>query len=134
MVTLTQEAVEEYLNEAMPGAVAVTGMGAIGSLDEQGMNDFGYGKPLFVRFTQDGQPREAVISTMKGDEYGHQDWWDRARILMFQHDASSKMERHVPPLGLGYLDLDGTMHPVNRPREVFGINEKVGGHDYKMDV
>ena len=134
MIQLTVEQLREYLCKVFGPTARLTGVGEIGSLEEQGMKDFGYGKPALLTFEVDGQERQAVLSMMKGDKYGHQNWWDRAGILMFQYDASPRMERHVLPLSLGYVSEDGSLHPVHRPREFFILNEKLQGHDYFLDL
>ena len=134
MIEKNPENLERYLRESLGGRVRLLGIGEIGSLDEQGMKDFGYGKPLQVTYEKDGREQQAVLSMMRGDRYGHQFYWDRAAILMFQYDAGGRMEKHVRPLGLGYVDGQGRMVPVADPREFFILNEKVAGHDYFLDL
>ncbi|MCK9240326.1 phosphotransferase [Desulfocurvus sp.] len=134
MVELRRESVERYLCEALGGAVRVTALGAVGSLDEQGIKDFGYGRPLRVRWERDGEAGEAVISVMRGDRYGHQDYWDRARVAIFQFESGARMERHVRPLGLGYVDASGRLVPVRAPREFFLVNEMLPGSDYFREL
>ncbi len=134
MIDLKPESVSEYLRRAFgPGAV-LTDLGAIGTLDKQGIKRFGYGKPLLVRFSVDGEPREGVLSVMRGDKYGHQFYWDRAAILMFQFETSSLLPRHVRPMGLGYVDAANRLIPVAEPREFFIMNEKLEGYDYFLDL
>jgi hypothetical protein len=134
MIEMTIENIDRFLQETLPGTVRLTGVGEIGSLDEQGMKDFGYGKPMLVAYEQDGVAKEAVVSSMRGDKYGHQFYWDRAAILMFQYATGKKIERHVKPLGLGYVNSSGKLVPVNNPEEFFILNEKVEGHDYFLDL
>ncbi len=134
MITLTPESVRDYLRAAYGPGAELVDMGAIGTLDKQGIKRFGYGKPLLVRFTVDGQPREGVLSVMKGDKYGHQFYWDRAAILMFQYETSARLPRHVRPLGLGYVDGRDRLVPVAAPKEFFILNEKLEGYDYFLDL
>ncbi len=134
MIDLSHENIERFLRRAFGSHTRLERVGRIGSLDDQGMKDFGYGKPLLIVYRCGGERREAVLSAMKGDAYGHQDWWDRARIIMFQFDAGGRMERHVKPLALGYEDDEGRLRPVLRPAEFFVLNEKVEGHDYFLDL
>jgi aminoglycoside phosphotransferase (APT) family kinase protein len=134
MIQLGTANIEAYLRRAYGKDARLLAAGDIGNLDEQGMKGFGYGKPLLIRFSVGGNVREAVLSVMKGDKYGHQFYWDRAAILIFQYETSARMERHVRPLGLGYVDADDTMIPVERPREFFIVNEKLEGHDYFRDL
>lgn len=134
MIELKIEAVEAYLQRAFGEDARLVGAGDIGNLDEQGMKSFGYGKPLLIHFEVGGESREAVLSVMKGDKYGHQFYWDRGSILMFQYETSARMERHVRPLGLGYVDTSDALIPVENPKEFFILNEKLEGHDYFLDL
>ncbi|MFW5730159.1 MAG: phosphotransferase [Desulfonatronovibrionaceae bacterium] len=134
MLDLKPENLENYLQTVLPGSIKLTGVGEIGSLDEQGMKDFGYGKPMLISYTQDNEPFQAVISAMKGDKYGHQYYWDRAAILMFQYETGGLMKRHVRPLGLGYIDDSGRLVPVKDVQEFFIVNEKVEGSDYFLEL
>lgn len=134
MIELKVESIKEYLKREFGEEAKLVAVGDIGNLDEQGMKGFGYGKPLLIRFEVDGTIREAVLSIMKGDKYGHQFYWDRAAVLMFQYETSASMERHVRPLGLGYVDGSDALIPVDSPREFFILNEKLEGYDYYLDL
>ena len=134
MIEITPQSVEAYLQKAFGESARLTGFGEIGSLDDQGMKDFGYGKPLLIKFEVRGEPRETVLSVMRGDKYGHQFYWDRARILMFQYETSARMDRHVRPMGLGYINARGELIPVREPREFFILNEKLEGREYFLDL
>ncbi len=132
-IVVRPEAVERYLREAFgPDArmIRVCEMGAGG----QGIKEFGYGKPVCLEFEAGGQVRQGVLSIMRGDKYGHQFYWDRAAILMFQFDAGGRMEKHVRPMGLGYFDEDDRLVPVTRPKEFFIISERAEGYDYYLDL
>ncbi|OIQ51675.1 Phosphotransferase enzyme family protein [Pseudodesulfovibrio hydrargyri] len=134
MIELKVQAIETYLRRVYGDGVRLLGAGDIGSLNAQGMKGFGYGKPLLVRFQVGSEVREAVFSVMKGDKYGHQFYWDRAAILMFQYETSARMPRHVHPLGFGYVDGADALIPVRDPKEFFIVNEKLEGHDYFLDL
>lgn len=134
MIELTREHVERYLREALGEGVRLTALGDIGDLDEQGIKDFGYGKPVLVRWEREGKVGEAVVSVMRGDRYGHQDYWDRARITMFQYETGARMKRHVRPLGMGYVNASGRLVPMRGVREFFIVNEKLEGKDYFLDL
>lgn len=134
MLDMKLENLENYLKSVLPGKIELTGIGEIGSLDDQGMKDFGYGKPMLINFKQDGRPASAVLSAMKGDKYGHQYYWDRAAILMFQYETGGLMKKHVRPLGLGYIDGSGRLVPAGDINEFFILNEKVEGRDYFLDL
>ncbi|WP_027722399.1 phosphotransferase family protein [Maridesulfovibrio zosterae] len=134
MVEITTRMIEQYLKVAFGSKTVLIDYGDIGSLDKQGMKGFGYGKPLLVRFSVGKDELETVISIMKGDNYGHQFYWDRAAILMFQHETSARLSRHVKPMGIGYINNSGEMIPLNEPKEFFILNEKLEGYDYFHDL
>jgi hypothetical protein len=132
-IVVRPEAVEAYLRQAFGPDARMLGVCEMG-VDDQGMKEFGYGKPVCLDFEVGGQARQGVLSIMRGDKYGHQFYWDRAAILMFQHDAGARMEKHVHPLGLGYFDEDDRLVPVTRPKEFFILSEKAPGYDYYLDL
>ncbi|MEF2146226.1 MAG: aminoglycoside phosphotransferase family protein [Desulfovibrionaceae bacterium] len=134
MIELTPARLEAYLKAAFGDDARLIDCGDLASMDKQGMKRFGYGKPVLVRFMVDGVNREGVLSVMRGDKYGHQYYWDRAAVLMFQYEASDRMERHVRPLGLGYVSGKGDLLPVHDPQEFFILNEKLEGYDYYHDL
>ncbi|WP_419779104.1 phosphotransferase [Maridesulfovibrio sp.] len=134
MIEITADMLENYLKEAFGPNSTLVDYGDIGSLDKQGMKKFGYGKPLLVQFKVDSEERETVISVMKGDNYGHQFYWDRAAVLMFQYETSARLPRHVKPMGIGYIGTDGAMLPLQKPKEFFILNEKLQGYDYFNDL
>lgn len=134
MLELDKEQIEDFLRQSLGDNVRLTGLGEIGSLDEQGMKDFGYGKPLLVRYAQGDEEAQAVFSVMRGDKYGHQFYWDRAAVLMFQHETSARLAKHARSLGLGYVDETGRLNPLRDPQEFVIVNEKLEGKDYFLDL
>ncbi len=125
---------KKYLEESVGGLVRLRGIGEIGALDKHALKEFGYGKSLKVNYEKDGREEHVVISMMRGDQYGHQFYWDRAAILMFEFDTGARMEKHVRPLGLGYVDTEGNLVPVKNPKEFFIVNELAEGEPYFTDL
>ncbi len=134
MIEISFPSLEKYVRREFGENARLLEAGDIGSLDEQGMKGFGYGKPVRLRFERDGQVEEVVLSTMKGDKYGHQYYWDRAHVLLFQYETSARLERHVKPVGVGYVDGSGELVPLHGPQEFFIVNEKLEGYDYFHDL
>lgn len=134
MIEIGREELERYLRETLGPSAKLKGVGEIGVWDEQAMKEFGYGKSLKVTYEADGREEHAVFSTMRGDRYGHQFYWDRAAILMFEFDTGARMEKHVRPRGLGYIDEDGRLVPLTKPREFFIVNELLDGKPYFHDL
>jgi len=134
MIGSNLEDLEQYLQESLGDSVRLTGVGEIGALNEQAMKEFGYGKSLKVAYEKDGREQIAVFSVMRGDRYGHQFYWDRAAILMFEYDTGARMEKHIKPQGLGYIDEEGHLVPVKNLKEFFIVNELAVGKPYFIDL
>ena len=105
------------------------------SPQEEEIKGFGYGKPYFVSFeTGEGERKEVVISSMKGDGFGHDYPSDRAQILIWQHHAFNTLPRHVKSLDVGYITSDGRMASAGDAEEYFIVCEKVEGEEYVRDL
>jgi hypothetical protein len=103
---------------------------------EQEIKGFGYGKPYFVTFERGdtGEVQEVVISSMKGDGFGHDHFSDRAQILLWQHHAFNTLPKHVKSLDVGYLTKDGRMASARDAEEFFIVCDKVEGSEYVNDL
>ncbi len=134
MVELKRDAVEHFLQEAFGPEARLLGMGDIGAPDQQGVKQFGFGKPVLISYEVGGDPQHAVLSTMRGDKYGHQFYWDRAAVLMFQHETSGRLPKHAKPMALGYVNADDRLVHVRDVREFFLLVEKVPGMEYFKDL
>ena len=103
--------------------------------EEHEIKGFGYGKPYFVEFESgEGELKEVVISTMKGDGFGHDHFSDRAQILLWQHHAFNTLPRHVKSLDVGYVTKDGRMESASDAEEFFIVCDKVEGTEYVHDL
>jgi len=134
MIEIDRESLESYLRQNMGGSVKLKSIEGIGEWGKQAMKEFGYGKSLKVDYEKDGHEESVVFSTMRGDRYGHQFYWDRAAIFMFEYDTSPRMDRHVRPKGLGYIDESGKLVPVRNPKEFFIVNELAEGEPYYIEL
>jgi hypothetical protein len=133
-LVISSEKIQAYLRQVFGDTARLNWLGEIGQDGSQGMKEFGYGKPLRIEFTAEGRPKSAVLSIMRGDKYGHQHYWDRAAILMFQHETAGRLPRHAKPLGLGYFDGNDRMHAVASPKEFFILTELLDGEDYYKEL
>jgi aminoglycoside phosphotransferase family enzyme len=103
--------------------------------EEHEIKGFGYGKPYFVKFERgDGELKEVVISTMKGDGFGHDHFSDRAQVLIWQHHAFNTLPKHVRSLDVGYVTKDGRMESAGDAEEYFIVCDKVEGEEYVNDL
>ncbi|MHC1610795.1 MAG: phosphotransferase family protein [Candidatus Methanospirareceae archaeon] len=135
------ERIKEYLEKTFGTPVKLITVKELGSEsrsnqeEEVGIKEFGYGKPYLVVFERgDGELKEVVISTMKGDGFGHEHFSDRAQILIWQHHAFNTLPKHVKSLDVGYVTKDGRMESVRDAEEYFILCDKVEGEEYVNDL
>ncbi|KAF5417099.1 MAG: hypothetical protein C5S38_02160 [Candidatus Methanophagaceae archaeon] len=103
--------------------------------NEREIKGFGYGKPYLVVFeTQEGDQKEVVISSMRGDGFGHDYMADRAQIMLWQHQAFNTLPKHVKSLDVGYFTKEGGMASASDAEEYFIVCEKVEGEEYVNDL
>ncbi len=134
MIELKTDRLQAFLEDTFGPEARLLGVSEIGKSGDQGVKKFGFGKPVLVSYEIAGEPQEAVLSTMRGDKYGHQFYWDRAAILMFQYETSRGLEKHARSLALGYIDERDALHPVRDVKEFFLLVEKLPGYEYFRDL
>ncbi|RZN41528.1 MAG: aminoglycoside phosphotransferase family protein [Methanophagales archaeon ANME-1-THS] len=135
------EELKEYLEQKFGTPVRIRsvkelGLGGTSKLiGEHELKGFGYGKPYLVEFeTGGGKVQEVVISTMKGDSFGHEHFSDRAHILLWQYQAFNKLPKHVRALDVGYFTKDRRLKSAGDAEEYFIACEKVEGAEYVHDL
>ena len=131
---IKREIVRKFLEEVYKSQVEIISIAPIGGVEDQGMKELGYGKPLLIKFRYGKEEKEVVLSSMREDKYGHQFYWDRAAVLLFQYETGKKIPRHVKPIAVGYISKDGDLYPVKEPYDFFIVNEKVKGREYFLHL
>jgi len=82
---MLEEKVRGYLENKFRTPVKIESVKGLESKQGEEIKGFGYGKPYFIVFeTGEGERKEVVISSMKGDGFGHDHLSDRAQILIWQ--------------------------------------------------
>lgn len=96
---------------------------------------FGYGSPLLIIFTQNGQEtQQVVLHTMSQDRFGHNRRSDRARNLLLDYATFNKLPRHVPAIDVGAFAHDGNLISLSDTGEFFLIASFVEGDLYADDL
>lgn len=129
--------VEEYLKELFGPGAEIVSIGEIGGSPISGgkeLKGFGYGKPYLINFTVDGEKRSVVLSSMKGDIFGHDHFSDRAQALLWQHSSFNRLPKHVRSLDVGYFTPDSKLRSAGGAEEYFIMMEKVEGKEYFHDL
>lgn len=135
-----EEEIRKYLaNKFGDPRIKILNVTELGLASEQAneheIKGFGYGKPYLVVFeTREGDQKEVVISSMRGDGFGHDYMADRAQIMLWQHQAFNTLPKHVKSLDVGYFTKEGGMASASDAEEYFIVCEKVEGEEYVNDL
>ncbi len=126
--------IAEYLKQVYQKDIVVTGTGKLGETEE-GLKEFGYGKPLLIRFSADGESKSAVLSSMRTEGgFGHDHFSDRAQILIWQYATFNRLPEHVRSIDCGYFTHDGKLKSAGDAEEYFLLMEEVEGVEYFLDL
>jgi hypothetical protein len=136
MFRLEPRAVERYLTAILGAEVRVVRISSIREISdaERGLKAYGYGTPVRLDYTIDGQQRSAVLETVSPGPFGHEHMADRAQILLWSHDTSNRLPRHVRSLDVGTFIRNGDLVSLGRADELFLLNEYVEGTGYFRDL
>lgn len=128
-----REAVERYLRSVLGGEVRVLHLDRLGEPEEG--KGFGYGVPLRVDYeTAGGQQQRAVLHTIGLGGFGHEFMADRARILLWSHQAFNRLPLHVRSLDVGGFRSQGGIIPLAGVEEFCLLTEYVDGQPYAVDL
>src|SRR3972149_5925483 len=96
-LNLSKESVERYLASLYNGKINVISFRCLGGKSKSlhDLKGFGYGFPYLIKFTVDNKVKRAVLETMRPGSFGHDNFSDRAQVLLWQHSAFNKLPRHV---------------------------------------
>lgn len=133
MSPFSPRALAAYLARVHGGPVTGVSVTPLGG-GRQGDKGYGYGVPLRVDYTLDGQARRAVIETVRPGPFGHEHMADRAQSLLWAHEAFARLPRHVPSLDVGAVRKTGALEPLGDAEELFMLAQFVEGREYADDL
>lgn len=127
------EAVGRYLRTVLGQKVRVLALRRLGEPEEG--KGFGYGVPLQVDYETDaGHAQTAVLHTMGPGSFGHEHMADRARILLWSHQAFNRLPRHVRSLDVGGFEFRGGLISLGGVEELCLLTEYADGRPYASDL
>jgi phosphotransferase family enzyme len=123
----------EYLARVHRGRVDKVRMTPLGG-GRQGDKGYGYGVPLRLDYELDGEPRRAVLESVRAGPFGHEHRADRAQLVLWAHDAFNRLPGHVASLDVGAVRAGGKLEPLGDAEEFFMLAEFVDGREYADDL
>src|SRR3569623_447056 len=104
-----REEIEHYLRSVLGEPVTVVKLTVLGKHSSPGdARDCGYGIPLKVDVLGGGRDcRTFVLHTMSPGPFGHEHMADRAKQLIWEHQAFDRLPKHVHSLDVGGFQTGG---------------------------
>lgn len=134
MPELNREEIERYLRTVLGEPVTVVNMTLLGERNAGGdVKECGYGIPLKLDVRSNGRKRLLVVHTMSPGPFGHEHMADRAKQLIWDHDAFDRLPRHVRSLDVGGL-RGGKIISLGNVEEFCLLTEYVEGETYSHDL
>ena len=129
------ERVELYLKSLLGNDVRVLRLAQLGTPADQETKGFGYGTPVRVDY-QDAsrEPRSLVLHTISPGPFGHEHMADRARTLLWSHQAFNHLPRHVRSFDVGGFESNGHLISAGRVEEFCLLTEYAEGDAYALDL
>lgn len=134
MSEISVTALQRYFTRMLKGDVTIIGIGGLGTRPEDALKGYGYGTPLRIDFTIEGEKRSVVFNTVKPGGFGHERMADRAAILLWEYQAFNALPRHVRALDVGALTRDGSAKTLGDCVEFFLLTGLVEGVEYHRDL
>jgi hypothetical protein len=135
MPELSKDAVERYLGSLLGKQVHVLSLTLLGESGNGDPKAYGYGIPVRIDYQPAGEPcRSAVFHTMSANPFGHETMPDRARVLLWQHQAFNRLPRHVRALDAGAFQGDGSLISLGKAEEFCLLTEYAAGSPYASDL
>ena len=130
---ISREAVKKYLERIFGSPLTLKKIGDLPP-EEDEIKGFGYGQPLVIEFEVGGEERKIVLSTMRGDSFGHDFRSDRAQVLLLAHETFNNLPQHVQCLDVGAITKNGEIVSLGDSEEFFIITPFVEGRGYFNDL
>jgi hypothetical protein len=137
-IELSIDVLREYLSSLYGCDVEIRGVWRLGEEKIAGVGDlkgFGYGAPCVIEFCVKGEVKRVVLETIRPDGFGHDFPSDRAQVLLWQHGAFNKLDKHVRSVDVGAFTIDGKrLKSLGDVGEFFILTEFVEGLPYHCDL
>jgi len=137
MLATRLDKLRDYLSSVYGKGVKIHYVGELGKekkKTEKELKGFGYGVPYLIEFAVNGENKSVVLETMRPEGFGHDNFSDRAQILLWQHSAFNKLPQHVRSVDVGAFTKNSNLKSLGDCTEFFTVTEKVDGQLYHVDL
>ncbi len=133
----SENALREYLSSLCKAEVEICGVWRLGceNLISKDLKGFGYGIPYVIEFRVNDKIKKVVLETMRPEGFGHDNFADRAQVLLWQHSAFNKLPKHVSSIDVGAFTTDNEkIKSMGDCCEFFILTELIDGKLYHVDL
>jgi hypothetical protein len=134
MPKLNTTEIAQYLKSVFGSETRILNLKVLGESEEKDIKGYGYGTPVQIDYTRNGQTHRAVLHTISPGPFGHEHMADRAQMLLWDHKAFNLLPRHVHSIDAGAFRCDGSAVSLGDVEEFFVLTEYADGRCYIEDV
>lgn len=131
-----RDEVEKYLASVFGKPVELIRILQLGAEPgEKELKGFGYGKPYLLDFILEGEQRSAVLSSMRVQKgFGHDNFADRASVMLWQNEAFNVLPKHVRSIDVGFFTEYDGLKSAGDADEFFILMDRISGIEYYRDL
>lgn len=130
------EPIRAYLRQAFEAEVRLEDVRQIGgaATGEDALKQFGYGSPVRVAFTHNGEPKRLVFRRVKRNAFGRERSDDRLAALWLDFRTFNELPKHAPALDLLLQTEDGALRSIADGEQGVLVTEFRRGDRYADDL
>jgi hypothetical protein len=135
---LNKKTIQQYLSSLYGEEVEVLKIWKLGeaSGNSADLKGVGYGYSYSIEFKKNnGELKRVILKTMRpAENFGHDNFADRAQVLLWQNSAFNLLPKHVRAVDAGGFEDNGNLKSVGKCREFFILTEYIEGKLYHLDL
>lgn len=133
---LTLDELRTYLQTRHDAAVTITTLQEMGgeATGSGALKQFGYGRPLLVVYTVQGEERREVIHRIRETPFGREREDDRVAAVWLDYQTFNQLPRHVPAVDMICHAPETGLRSIHRADELLLVTTYRPGRPYADDL
>ena len=131
-----RSALKDYLERKFGMPLDIDEIRPLGSLTEEegALKQFGFGKPIFVRFRTDEGERKVVFHRIRENAFGREREDDRVSAVWLDYQTFNELPEHVPALDMMIRVEEGCIRSIGDAVEILLLTGHRSGETYAQDL
>lgn len=133
---MNQAAIQTYLGQREAAPVELVEIRELGgeAAGSAALKQFGYGRPLLVRYEASGQARSVVIHRVTQNAFGRELPSDRVAAVWLDYQSFNLLPQHSPALDMLVLAEDGSLRSIGDGDDLLLVTAYRPGTPYAEDL